>query len=113
MGFEQTISDYRSAQSEFPLASPEEKEFMQAMALQKAFADRMVEKDASLRGADEQELASVTLTEVFGEWFRTQVMEFQSEPETKSRRQYFLELFDRNPQQAVEELYQLYRSELH
>ena len=113
MGFEQTIAEFRSAQSELPHASLEEKEFLQAMALQKAFADRMVEKDASLSTVDEQETASVNLTEVFGEWFRIQVMEFPSEPDAKSRRQYFLELFDRNPQQAVEELYQLYRAGLH
>jgi len=48
-----------------------------------------------------------------GQWFRENVLEFPSKPNTVSRKQYYLDLFDQNPRQAVEELSVLYRSQLH
>lgn len=112
MGFEQTLSEYRQAKQELAQASDEEKEQIRAMALQKAWADRICEVDPNLN-EEARENLSVETVDTLGIWFRREIMQFPAADGQMSRKQYYLDLFDQNPEQAVQELYDLYRSGLH
>lgn len=112
MGFEKTISEYRGTKQQLAEGSVEDQEFIRAMALQKAWADRICEIPVGLNEVEREDLA-VDITNELGEWLRKQVMEFPVTEDGINRKQYYLQLFDQNPHQAVEELYQLYRQGLH
>lgn len=112
MGFEQTVSEYFDAKKDLAGSSPQEQEFIRAMALQKAWSDRMCEIPSALN-KDEREDLAVDIVFELGDWFRKQVMEFPSGDRQVSRKQYYLDLFDRDPEKAVQELYELYRKGLH
>ena len=112
MGFEQTIEEYKQAKRELAGGPEGDQEFIRAMALQKAWSDRMCEVKTDIDAEKREDLAIETVSEL-GEWFRTNVMEFPADPGKKSRKHYYLELFDRDPEQAVQELYTMYRSGLH
>jgi hypothetical protein len=112
MGFEQTVSEYVAARGDLVGGSAEEKEFIRAMALQKAWSDRMCEIPNALDKEEREDLAVNTVFEL-GEWFRKQIMEFPAENGQVSRKQHYLDLFDQDPNQAVQELYELYRKGLH
>lgn len=112
MGFEQTVSEYRQTKQDYTSRTLEEKEFIKAMALQKAWADRMSELTPGLDDVARESLVVNTMEEL-GAWFRKNVMEFPVEKNKSSRKEYYLELFEQDPDQAVRELYSLYRSELH
>lgn len=112
MGFEQTVAEYRETKKELTGGSPEDQDFIRAMALQKAWTDRMCEHDPTLTNEEREALAVDTVNEL-GEWFRVQIMEFPADPDKVSRKRYYLDLFDQDPKQAVEELYNLFRSGLH
>lgn len=105
MGFEKTIGEYREAKQELAGSSAEEMEFIRANALQKAWADRMSESIAG--DENKRDDAAFDAMSALGDWFREQVL---SVPE---RQKHYLDLFDVDPDRAVKELSELYRSMLH
>ena len=113
MGFEQTVAQYRDAQKQLAGESPEDQERFRSTVLQKAWADRICESLPEQLGAGEKEDVAIDTMAELGQWFRENVLEFPSKPNTVSRKQYYLDLFDQNPRQAVEELSVLYRLQLH
>ncbi|MFZ1626893.1 MAG: hypothetical protein WAT81_03780 [Candidatus Moraniibacteriota bacterium] len=83
--------------------SPKDLEFVRSMFLQKAWADK---KCAMLKVADEseREAAAIEWTQELGGWFRKNILEHETAIGQESRKQHFLELFDTNPEAALEEL---------
>jgi hypothetical protein len=92
--------------------SPEDLELLRSTYMQKAWADK---KCAALEVADEseREVATIEWMMELGEWFRQNVLEYPTVPGKKSRKKYFLELFDTNPEGAIRELDDLFMSSRH
>lgn len=112
MGFEKTIAEYRDAKQQLAEAPAQELELIRANALQKAWADRMCE-ELAVESEDQREDITVDTALELGDWFRKQVLEFPASTDKLSRKQYYMDLFDEDPERAVRELQALYRSTLH
>ncbi len=102
---------YQEAKAEH-VGQPEELELLRSTYLQKAWADKHC-ADLKVVDETEREAAAIQWMLEVGEWFRTNILEAETSPETKSRRAYFLDLFDADPAAAVEELDALFRRSRH
>lgn len=100
--FEETVGVYREASKDHA-GNAEDYERLRSSYLQRAWADK---KCAELIVTDEseREIATIEWMEELGEWFRKNILEFPAEPGKESRKEHFLELFEHDPKQAVDEL---------
>lgn len=109
--FEETLGVYREASKDHA-GNAEDRERLRSMYLQKAWADK---KCSELVVADEseREIATIRWMEELGDWFRKNILEFPVGPGEESRKEHFLELFERDPKAAVDELDSLFMRSRH
>jgi hypothetical protein len=103
------FESYQEVKNEH-LSNSSEQELLRSTYLQAAWAEM---KTASIEDEAEREVATVNWMAQLGEWFRVNILEYTGESRQKSRKEYFLSLFDKDPEQALKELDQLFMSSRH
>lgn len=86
-------------------------EQLQSSFLQRAWAEMRTRE--SSRPEEENEEAIIEWITATGEWFRKSVLEHKSAPGEPNRKDHYLQLFDADPDAAVQELDQLFNAESH
>ncbi|MFZ1654976.1 MAG: hypothetical protein WBO92_02505 [Candidatus Moraniibacteriota bacterium] len=89
-----------------------ETELVQSSLLQRAWAEQRT-RDKLAADEDGSEGAVIEWILATGEWFRHNVMEYESAPGEPSRKEHFLGLFNDDPEAAVEELNGLFNATSH
>lgn len=87
-------------------------EMLQASGLQQLWAEKNAAGQDETDESKTEERARGWLLETGG-WFRENILEHRDELGQQSRKAYFLELFDRDPEAAVAELDKLFNSLAH
>lgn len=102
---------YQEAKPEH-LGNPAEIEQLQSMFLQAGLA----EYKSSLVGnldSDDREVTEQDFILHLGDWFRAYVLTSTEQINGKDRKEYFLDLFDTDPEKAVSELNDLFMRSRH
>lgn len=91
---------------------PGSRELLRAASLQMAWAEKNC-AEASVADEDGREGVIIQWIESTGQWFREQVLDHETEPGKVSRKDYFLDLYDTDPDKAVTELDALFKTSRH